>query len=42
MEEMTAIDKTGVNADRANTAEQVDHALTDRQAKAARYVRSNF
>ena len=26
--EWTATDKTGVNADKANTAEQVDHART--------------
>jgi hypothetical protein len=38
MEEMMATDKTGVNADRANTAEQVDHARTGREAKPARYV----
>jgi hypothetical protein len=43
MEEMTA-NKTGVNADRADTAEQVDHARTDRfswakaEAKPAMYV----
>ena len=28
--EWTATDKTGVNADRANTAEQVNHAWTER------------
>jgi hypothetical protein len=44
MEEMTATDKTGVNADRANTAEQVDHTRADRfswaktEAKPGRYV----
>jgi hypothetical protein len=27
-----------IGADRANTAEQVDHGRTDRQAKPARYV----
>jgi hypothetical protein len=39
MEEMTATDKTGVNADRANTAGQVDHA-PDRstEPKPARYI----
>jgi hypothetical protein len=36
---MTATDKTGMNADRANTVGQVDHA-PDRstEAKAARYI----
>jgi hypothetical protein len=39
MEEMTATDKAGINADRANTAAQVDHA-PDRsiEAEPARYV----
>ena len=40
---MTATDKTGVNADRADTAEQAGHAWTQRldwsiEAKPARYV----
>ena len=39
--EMTATDKAGINADRANTVEQVDHA-PDRwtEAKPAGYVAS--